>query len=180
MVSWVLLRGWLFSAWTTPATWAVDQLVTASDLNTHLRDNLNALKTPPSAHYECNEGSDYALTSTSFANVDGTHLSLTITTTGGDVFVGFHGNVVNDGSDHLLMLDVTVDGTPHAGDDGLVDLSSTPGRPVCFMRLIAGLSAGSHTFNLTYKVSAATVTLLAGAGTSAGDLHPQFWVREMS
>ena len=31
-------------AWTTPLTWAVGQLVTASQMNTHVRDNLNYLK----------------------------------------------------------------------------------------------------------------------------------------
>lgn len=28
-------------AWTTPNTWSINDVVTASDLNTHLRDNLN-------------------------------------------------------------------------------------------------------------------------------------------
>jgi len=31
-------------AWTTPATWAVAEVATAAKLNTHLRDNLNALR----------------------------------------------------------------------------------------------------------------------------------------
>ena len=97
MASWALLRGWVFSAWTTPATWGVDQLVTASDLNTQLRDNLNTLKTPPSAHYELNESSDYTTSSASFVDVDATNLALTITTSGGDVFVGFHGSVEHSG-----------------------------------------------------------------------------------
>ena len=29
--------------WTTPKTWAIDEVVGASDLNTHVRDNLNFL-----------------------------------------------------------------------------------------------------------------------------------------
>jgi hypothetical protein len=32
-------------AWTTPRTWAASETVTASLMNTHLRDNLNYLKT---------------------------------------------------------------------------------------------------------------------------------------
>jgi hypothetical protein len=31
-------------AWTTPKSWAVNDLVTATDLNTHLRDNLQYLR----------------------------------------------------------------------------------------------------------------------------------------
>jgi microcystin-dependent protein len=30
-------------AWSTPKTWVTDEVVTASDLNTHLRDQLNAI-----------------------------------------------------------------------------------------------------------------------------------------
>lgn len=32
-------------AWTTPRTWVAGELVTATQMNTHLRDNLNVLKT---------------------------------------------------------------------------------------------------------------------------------------
>lgn len=31
-------------AWTTPKTWTVGEVLTAAGLNTHLRDNLNALR----------------------------------------------------------------------------------------------------------------------------------------
>ena len=33
-------------AWTTPRTWVSGELVTAALFNTHIRDNLNILKTP--------------------------------------------------------------------------------------------------------------------------------------
>lgn len=39
-------------AWTTPRTWTAGELVTANEMNTHLRDNLNILKT-----YIGNDGS---------------------------------------------------------------------------------------------------------------------------
>ena len=66
-------------AWTQPKTWASEPL-TSSDLNTHLRDNLEILKDPPSDDNILNQGSDYTTTSTAFVNIDGTNLSLTITT----------------------------------------------------------------------------------------------------
>ena len=172
-------------AWTTPKDWTTDELVTASDLNTHLRDNLNALKSPPSAHFEANESSDYATTSGSFADVDATagKMSLTITTNGGDVLVHFHGSVEHSAGGVGIHFDVAVDGTRTAGDDGIVRVraqTSTDTMAVSFTRLIAGLIAGSHTFKLQWKVAGGTATLFAGAGTSAKDVHPQFWAREIS
>jgi hypothetical protein len=170
-------------AWTTPATWAVDQLVTATDLNTHLRDNLNALKTPPSAHYEANQGSDYTTTSTSFVDVDSTNFALTITTAGGDVFLGFHGSVESSGPSGICF-DVLVDGVAQVGgNDGIVRVrpdSGSDGHCPSFARLVSGLAAGQHTFKLQWKTFSGTATLFAGAGTSAKDVHPQFWAREMS
>ena len=32
-------------AWTTPKTWAANDVLTAADMNTHVRDNLDALQT---------------------------------------------------------------------------------------------------------------------------------------
>lgn len=34
------------TTWVTPRTWTAGELVTASIMNAHVRDNLNALKTP--------------------------------------------------------------------------------------------------------------------------------------
>jgi hypothetical protein len=174
-------------AWVTPRTWVPEELVTANLLNTHLRDNLNALKNPPSARYEPNEGSDYTTTSTSFVDVDATNLALTITTAGGDVMVGFHGLVAPDnvGAARVLF-DVAVDGTRTAGNDGITGTtqegSEGGARPknVSFVRLISGLAAGSHTFKLQWRTNTGTATLYAGAGTSNADVHPQFWAREVS
>jgi hypothetical protein len=172
-------------AWTTPKTWNVDELLTAANLNTHLRDNLNALKAPPTAHYECDEASDYTTTSTSFVDVDGTNLALAITTGGGDVLVHFHAAVMHGGSGRIFF-DVTVDGDRVAGDDGIIGgyvVNSSSGYPTAYMtftRLITGVSAGEHTFKVQWKTSGATARLFAGAGTSWGDAHPQFWVREVS
>ncbi len=185
MASWALLRGWVFSAWATPVTWGVDQLVTASDLNAQLRDNLNVLKTPPSAHYELNESSDYTTNSATFVDVDATagKFNLTITTSGGDVFVGFHGCVEHSNS-LAVFFDVLVDGvTQVGGNDGIVRVrqgAASDMVSVSFVRLVTGLSAASHSFKLQWKTGGATATLLAGAGTSGKDVHPQFWVREIS
>lgn len=166
-------------AWTQPKTWSSEPL-TSSDLNTHLRDNLEELKDPPSGDYTLNEVSDYTTTSTTFVDVDATNLSVTLTTNGGDVFV-FFAPLVGLGSSQVVFFDLDVDGTGLGGDDGIVAaVPSGVGIAIPVMAMITGLAAGSHTIKLQWKVSGGTATLYAGAGTSNGDVHPQFIVREMS
>lgn len=172
-------------AWTEPKTWTNEPLV-AGDLNTHLRDNLEALKEPPTAHYELDETLDYTTTSTSFVNVDNTKLALTITTSGGDVLIGFHAYVQpGTGSDNVYF-DVELNGTRIGGDDGIIAAqraaaATLPGRfAISFTRLVTNLVAGTHTFKLQWKISAGQGTLFAGAGTAGANTHPQFWVREVS
>lgn len=163
--------------WTTPKTWEDSELVTADLLNTHLRDNLEALKAPPTATYELDEA-DITTASTSFTDV-AESLELTITTTGGDVWVWFFGMVENSVSQEVFF-DIDVDGSRIAGDDGLWRTRATDSlQSVVIGRLISGLAAGEHTFKLQWKVDGGTVTLYAGAGTTNYDLHPQFGVREV-
>jgi hypothetical protein len=172
-------------AYTAPATFSAGQLVTATDLNTQVRDNLIALKDPNSAHYELNESVDYTTTSTAFVNIDATagKLSLSITlAVVADVFIFFTGAVENSGGNRINF-DVTMDGTRIAGDDGLMVMTVgvALATPVYFTLMKTAVSAAAHTFNLQWKTSAGTATMYAGAGTSnQRDIHPQFIVREMS
>lgn len=163
--------------WTTPRTWSTGELVTASLLNTHLRDNLDALKNPPSDSYLANESANYTTTSTSFVDVDATNLVFTLDTGGGDVQVAFNGVVGGNGT---VYFDVEVDGVRFAGDDGITRTINGSTHALSFIILVEGLAAGSHTFKLQWKVSASTGTLYAGAGTANFDVHPQFWAREVS
>ncbi len=169
-------------AWTTPKTWTSEPL-TSADLNTHLRDNLEFLKDPPTAHYECVETADYTTTSTTFVDIDETNLSFTLETEGGDVLIGFHGMVqVNSSSKRTIAFDVAIDGERLGGIAGIhiVYGLNTEKLPVSFVRLVTSLSAGSHTFSLQWRVSASQATLYAGAGSGDTDIVPQFWVREVS
>lgn len=167
-------------AWTTPRTWSANELVTATIMNTHIRDNLNALKSPPSGNYEADEVADYTTTSTSFTDIDATNFAFTLNTNGGDVIVTFVGNIRT--ASGRVYLTVDVDGSPVAGDDGICRMGGTGNEePFAFSYLVTGLSAGAHTFKLQWKMGInATATLYAGAGTSGADVHPQFWAREVS
>ena len=170
-------------AWNGVKLWAVGETLTAADMIAYINDNLDALKDPPSDNYEANEGADYTTASTTFVDVDATGFSLAITTTGGDVMVGFVGSISNSAGVNLMMLNVDVDGGPVAADDGIVVISSTGANyrmNASFTYLVTGLAAAAHTFKLQWKTTAGTATMLAGAGTANGDIHPQFWAREVS
>lgn len=165
-------------AWTQPKTWTSEPL-TSGDLNTHLRDNMEALKDPPGDSYVADESTNYSTTSTSFVDVDSTNLSFTITTNGGDVL--FHGHWTASLTAGFAFYDIEVDGVRVGGDDGIVRHSTGSGsETLSFTRLITGLSAGSHTFKMQWRTTSGTITMYAGAGTSNNDVHPQFWVREVS
>ena len=68
----------------------------------------------------------------------------------------------------------------YIADDGIMrsqnSLSGDIGRnkPLSFVMLIAGLGAGSHTFNLRWKVSSGNTVRM-----DIVDLHPQFWAKEI-
>ena len=94
-------------AWTTPKTWTVDEVVGASDMNTHLRDNLVALKDPPSAIYDGGTLT-HTTTSSTFADVDAVNLKLSVTITGDTVLIGFVGECSSVSSASILGLDITV------------------------------------------------------------------------
>jgi hypothetical protein len=176
---------------TTVKDWVDNTLVSASDLNTEIRDRMMFLKSPPTAQYVLNQASNYTTTSSTFTDVDGagSELSLTITPAGGDVMVHFHGSVFCDTINRAVAFNVWVDNADYVADDGIISYrlsiatATSDYIPVSFTRLITGLTPGiPHTFVLRWKADGgATATLYAGAGSSVGrDIHPQFWVREVS
>lgn len=168
----------ILSAWVNPPTRSTNDLINATIWNQDVVANTQALKNPPSDQYTANESSDYAGTG-SWADVDATNWSFSVTTTGGDVMVHFDGTVYTTGAAANVQLDVAVDGTRDGGDDGYIkqNVSATP-TVVSFTRLITGLTAGSHTFTLQWL--AGTVARMAAGSGGSHDVHPQFWVREVS
>lgn len=160
-------------AWTNPKTWTVGAILSASDLNTHVRDNLNELKNPPTKTVEPTTAR--TTTSTSFVTVDGTFFKHSLTTTGGDVLVGFQG-VVTSSTNATVSFTVEVDGVKVSGASthGIwkgVNVG-TGGAGVTLSWLATGLSPGVHTFELFWKTSTGTLTLEANTN--------QFWAREIS
>lgn len=169
-------------AWTAPKTWTNEPII-ATDLNAHIRDNLTILKDPASAIYYGDEGSDLSgLTSTSFANVDATagKFSHSITTNGGPIFVFFRAHMIC-GTSARVHFEVTLDGSPQGGVDGLYSYTiTTTASSQGFVHIIPAPSAGNHTINLQYKMSVGTLTIYRRAGTANADIPCFFAVREMS
>ena len=168
-----------------PKTWAVGEKVRATDLNEQIRDNVDYLLNRPGATQLVNEGSDYTTSSTTFADVDATDLSKTITTAGGDVLVLFVSSIGMSTTGCRAYLDIMVDGALVGGDDGLTVVgyggdAREERHNVVVAYLVTGLSAGSHTFKIQWKRrGSGTATMHAGAGTSDYDVHPFFLVKEV-
>jgi hypothetical protein len=172
------------TTWVVPRTWTAGELVTASIMNAHVRDNLNALKTPAGGYNVLNLGADLTTTGTSFADMDATNLILTFTTAGGDVILFFTGSMLGGAIAQSTFIDIheSVAGTRLGGDDGLLQIVYATALnvvPVTLCYRATGLSAASHAFKMQWKVAAGTATLYAGAGTATHDLHPSFFAFEI-
>lgn len=170
-----------------PITFVANQRFTKAQLQTALRDNMNALKFPPTASYLAKGlASDYSTTSTSFTDIDGTNMALSITTTGNgsagnaDVFLCLNGMLYSSGAIRIYIRFLE-DGVALNADDGLLvmEMASTV-KPLCAQFLRVNATAGAHTYKAQWKVSSGTGVLLAGAGTSTRDCPALFWVREMT
>lgn len=170
--------------WTTPKTWVVNEKLGASDLNTHLRDNLNALKAPSTLITAFASGALSAVTTaTTFTAITG-WLSATLTTYGGDAMFFMAGMFARDSQDRRISLDVQIDGTGRYHADAaegwgrytLEVSTATSGTTKPFGPvLITGLASGQHTFVPLWKVNGGTAVLYL---TTA--IPVSMWIREVS
>jgi hypothetical protein len=157
------------AVWTTPITWQVDQLVTNTDLNEQVRDNLEYLLSPNHQRIMRDNGGAYSITNvTTFQDIDSTNLSITITTHGGPVLVHFQGTI-NPGATTAGYLDLTVDGVRvgAAFTTGLTTIGGTGVDLRSMMILLTGLAAGTYTIRPQWRTDPSdTLTLNASAATN--------------
>jgi hypothetical protein len=157
-------------AWTSPATWTPGQVVGATDLNTHLRDNMTYVGTQrPNGTIKRTAG-NYTTTSLTFVDVDVTNVIVTFSTVTGKVLVGcsgrFASGINNQGGYVALMVDGALYGVGGTfGQAFAPNLTSGSTLPINFCFEIAGLSLASHTFKLQWRVdnAGAAGTLFAVA-----------------
>jgi hypothetical protein len=164
--------------WTPPRTWTVGELVTAGLLNTHLRDNLEFLKTQidlPLNFASASSPAAYTSATTLYADVDAALLKLTLTTSGGAVLLGFsthahHSNLLGE-----TRLDWNIDGLrvgdPTYGTCFMQASAANAHTPITHV-LVCALAAGTHVFKLQLASSGGTATIggIAG-GTSLWTLE---------
>lgn len=141
-------------AWTTPRTWVASELVTATLLNTHLRDNLNALKNP-SVTRKTETAGTFTTSSTSFVTVPGGEIELV--TTGGHLLVFVSGTLTGDTS-LTGYISLLLDGARLADEtNGLqrVDVpgSAANGFATNYVIFSGEISAANHTITLQVKTN---------------------------
>lgn len=168
--------------YVAPSTRTTGELITSAIWNQDITNNILALKNPPSDSVEGDNSTDYTTTSDTFTDVD-PDLSLDVATQGGDLYVHFHGGLRL--TSHSVYFDLKLNAVRMGGDDGICAVYGTIGAGdaggVSFTRRLYGLVADDYNIVLQWKVTTgATATLYAGAGTSGGDMHPQFWAREVN
>jgi hypothetical protein len=137
--------------WTTPKTWYDNELVTAAMMNQHLRDNLNALKSPAGSHVFLN--SVFDTTSTSFVDVPGA--SITFTSAGGFILVLFSCALACTAGTPTISLATQLDsGTDVVSAEQFIG-STSQIMQVAFTVRYGGVP-GSHTMKVRMKVNGGT------------------------
>ena len=146
--------------WNTPPTFTAGQVVTASDLNSYLRDNPNYLFGGPTTYTVKREGTaDYTITSTSFVDVDATNLIITANVQGGKFTVIAEFFMEPTGTSPQCEADIILDSTTRFGSThGTAVFTPARWGHVTLVAFFTGLSAGSHTFKLQARVTGASMT----------------------
>ena len=158
------------ATWTLPKSWSAESSRLES-WNTYLQQNMEALKNPPSDDYSPTyTGSNFGSTSSSTWGTIPS-FSLSLTTFGGDLLIGFHCYAtLSSGRGYF---DITVDSQRQGGTDGILALSYTTNVSLIWLK--QELVAGDHTVAVQFKSSGGGAAL-----TLEAVMLPQFWVREVS
>ena len=124
------------------------------------------------AHTSLKHAGNHSISGTSFADVDATNESISVTTSGGDLLVAWQGTVSSPGGGETIHLDITVDSTRVSGVAN--GLAQTTGSviPTYIFSVVTSLAAGAHTVRLQAKVSSGTGNVVL-SGSSIGVLYAQ-------
>lgn len=143
-------------AWTTPRTWVTGEVVTAAYFNTNLRDNLNFLVGAAGAEVLTSE----TTTSTTYTDLATVGPAVTVTT-GVSALALFSAEMGNSTA-NATLLSVAVSGaTTLAASENYRAVDNTTSGVTGFNhKFFTGLTAGSNTFTLKYRVGGGTGTFL--------------------
>jgi len=162
-------------AWTSPRSWVAGETVTSTVMNTHVRDNLNAIVSPPYAYIRATTatsvgGSGYANISfnTEVFDTNGLYTSasptrLTIATAGLYMLAGGYSLALTAGT--LATAHFSVNGglLPHSGTS--VICGATAQNAALSLTCLYRLSVGDYVELASYSTRTAVNSL-----TSSGDM----------
>lgn len=160
-------------AWSVPRTWVGDEIPGATEMNTHVRDNLGFLKDPSFQQIVTASAGDYLTTASTAVPIDTANLSITMTTYGGAIHCFFAG--MFSGNSNVLMLNLLYDNTaffPSATGIMRCVLSGNPKINLSWDVWVTGLASGSHTFRPAWNTLGLTAYLLVATAPAT------FWARE--
>ena len=172
------------ATWTVPKTWAVGELVTASNLNTHLRNNMEYLRVASADNYRGNESADITTSSTTFIDIDSGKytVDVVIEAENGDILVCWVGAAKHSGGRTFFDITRALNGGAASrifGDDGATAVVETTIGDCSFSFIDKNLAPGTYTYVMQWKTTGATGTLYSGAGTANGDTHPDLSARRL-
>lgn len=147
--------------WTNPRTWVTGEVVTAAQMNAHVRDNeidLDARTSKSSALVSASE----TTTSTTYTDLTTSGPTVTLNT-GTKVVVAIRCNLVNNGAGQYSLASIAVSGatTIAASDGDSVYLKAAVANGEMGASSIVvfdNLTPGSNTFTMKYRVTAGTGT----------------------
>ena len=157
--------------WTAPPTFTPGQVVTATDLNTYLRDNPSYLVARPGQSIKRDNGAAYTTTSDVMTDIDGTNLSITLVMAGSAVLVSFSAMINQSGTPQVPRFDFTIDGVLwSAATRGILfhlENSQYWDIGYSYTVLVTGLTPGTHVFKPQWRRNAASGTCSLAAQASS-------------
>jgi hypothetical protein len=158
--------------------------VTVAQFNQQIRDNLLALKNPPTQ--VASPSDNYTTSSTTFVDVDTDDFRCDVTLAGTVALVWFVCAVQHTDTNGSINFNISVDNVDQYGDDGIfgvrpMDFTTSHRTPVTIVHRLTGITPGTRTFRMRWKTSGATATLLShGASINGGNFYTQFGVTELT
>ena len=154
-------------AWTVPITWTPGQVVGATDLNMHIRDNELYLAGSGRPVGFLQYVSGLTTTSTTFVDMSAGSLIVTANLNGSRAIVmltlwaNFSNTITQWGSFTLIANSSVLAGN-HSATYGLMSIGQNATSFMSCIGYFSGLSAGSNTFKPQWKTS--------GSGTLTGGI----------
>lgn len=151
--------------WTAPRSWTTGEIVTASVMNEHVRDNFEFIKQAletPFSHSASSTGSGFSTTSTSFVDIHSSFTD-TITTTGAPILIGVCGTWKCTVSGGDCCIDISIDGTRIGDATYGVQMMQPPAANAALpfhWTQLRTIGAGTHTIKPVWRTSTGTLSLL--------------------